>query len=182
MTRAATVVRRNDQLEQAIEKVNELAEQSEKCSLSDFGGWSNQNVVFTKALKDMFPLAKTILKGALQRDECRGAHFKPDFRRPGIEATDPAERQKQAEAWCDTFEENNKKFLKSTVASWKDDAPHLEYEEVDTSIIPPRPRLYGLVGAEVIEEVWNERMAKKEPSVGNGNGQPQSSQASKVTN
>ena len=182
MTRAATVVRRNDQLEQAIEKVNELAEQSEKCSLSDFGGWSNQNVVFTKALKDMFPLAKTILKGALQRDECRGAHFKPDFRRPGIEATDPAERRKQAEAWCDTFEENNKKFLKSTVASWKDDAPHLEYEEVDTSIIPPRPRLYGLVGAEVIEEVWKERMAKKEPSVGNGNGQPQSSQASKVTN
>jgi succinate dehydrogenase / fumarate reductase, flavoprotein subunit len=36
-------------------------------------------VVFTKALLDMFPLALTILKGALARDECRGAHFKPEF-------------------------------------------------------------------------------------------------------
>ena len=37
----------------------------------------------------------------------------------------------------------------------------LTYEEVDTSLIPPRPRLYGLVGAEVIEEVWKERQAAK---------------------
>jgi succinate dehydrogenase / fumarate reductase flavoprotein subunit len=35
----------------------------------------------------------------------------------------------------------------------------LAYEEVDTSLIPPRPRLYGLVGAEVIEQVWSERAA-----------------------
>ena len=50
--------------------------------------WTNQNVVFTKALVDMFPLAKVILRGALQRDECRGAHFKPDFARSGIESED----------------------------------------------------------------------------------------------
>ena len=37
----------------------------------------------------------------------------------------------------------------------------LTYEDVDTSLIPPRPRLYGLVGAEVIEEVWKERQAAK---------------------
>ena len=37
--------------------------------------------------------------------------------------------------------------------------PNLEYEEVDTSLITPRPRLYGLVGAEVIEQVWSERSA-----------------------
>ncbi len=29
------------------------------------GGWANQEVVFARALEDMFPLAKTILKGAL---------------------------------------------------------------------------------------------------------------------
>lgn len=39
--------------------------------------------------------------------------------------------------------------------------PSLAYEEVDTSLIPPRPRLYGLVGAEVIEQVWGERAAAK---------------------
>ena len=62
----------------------------------------------------MFPLAKAILKGALARDECRGAHYKPEFDMPGIEADDPAERRRQAEAWCDAFEAKNKKWLKTT--------------------------------------------------------------------
>ena len=52
-------------------------------------------------------------------------------------------------------------MLKTTIAEF--DAagePTLSYEDVDTSLIPPRPRLYGLVGAEIIEEVWKERQAK----------------------
>ena len=77
-------------------------------------------------------------------------------------AEDPGERRRQAEAWCDAFEANNNKWLKSTVASWDGHEPELTYEDVDVSIIPPRPRLYGLVGAEAIEEVWKERTAKAE--------------------
>ena len=50
--------------------------------------------VFVRALEDMFPLAKTIVKGALARDECRGAHYKPEFAMPEIAATDPAERRR----------------------------------------------------------------------------------------
>jgi succinate dehydrogenase / fumarate reductase flavoprotein subunit len=97
----------------------------------------------------------------LQRDECRGAHYKPDFEKPSLTAEDPVERRHQAEKWCDDFAENNRKYLKSTVASWTTGQamPSLAYEEVDTSLIPPRPRLYGLVGAEVIEQVWSERAA-----------------------
>ena len=165
MTKAATVVRQNKQLQAAIEKVGELSERSQRCSLSDTGSWTNQNVVFTRNLQDMFPIAKAILHGALARDECRGAHYKPDFAMPGIDATDPAEKRRQAEVWCDKFEEKNKKWLKTTVASF--DAagdPTLSYEEVDTSLVPPRPRLYGLVGAEMIEEVWRERQAKIDAS------------------
>jgi succinate dehydrogenase / fumarate reductase flavoprotein subunit len=161
MTKAATVVRHNDVLRDAYGKVCELQQRAKKCSLSDTGQWTNQNVVFTKALVDMFPLAKTILKGALQRDECRGAHFKPAFAMPGISATEPAERRRAAEAWCDAFEQNTRQWLKSTVATLGPDGePVLTYEEVDTSLIPPRPRLYGLVGAEVIEEVWKQRAAR----------------------
>jgi succinate dehydrogenase / fumarate reductase flavoprotein subunit len=119
-------------------------------------------VVFTKSLGDMFPLAKLILKGALQRDECRGAHFKPDFAMPGIAATDPAEKRREAEAWCDRFEENTRRWLKTTVAKHGADGhPEISYEDIDTSLIPPRPRLYGLVGGEVIEEVWKQRQAAK---------------------
>jgi len=161
MTKAATVVRRNDQLREAIEKVNDLSERVERCALSDTGNWTNQNVIFTKALRDMFPLAKAILHGALARDECRGAHYKPEFDMPGIEASDPAEKRRQAEAWCDKFEQKNRQWLKTTIAEIDERGePRLSYEPVDVSLIPPRPRLYGLVGAEVIEEVWKERQGR----------------------
>ncbi len=163
MTRAATVVRDNRQLDEAHEKVSELAERAGRCSLSDSGNWTNQNVLFTLALQDMFPIAKAILLGARARDECRGAHYKPEFAMPGIEATDPTERRHLAEQWCDAFEEKNKKWLKTTVATFDAQGdPSLAYEEVDTSLVPPRPRLYGLVGAEVIEEVWKERVTSND--------------------
>jgi succinate dehydrogenase / fumarate reductase flavoprotein subunit len=162
MTRTATVVRENSQLAEAYEKISELHERSKRVSLSDHGNWTNQNVIFAKAVQDMFPLAKTILQGALQRDECRGAHYKPEFQKPSLTADDPAERRRQAEEWCDAFEENNRKYLKSTIATWNGNDPDLTYEDVDTSSIAPRPRLYGLVGAEVIEEVWNERKRQRE--------------------
>ena len=171
MTKAATVVRRNDQLRDAISKVKDLHEKSHKCSLSDSGNWTNQNVVFTKSLIDMFPLALTILEGALARDESRGAHFKPDYSFKALTATEPAERRRQAEKWCDEFDANNDKWLKSTIATWDGKEVKLSYEDVDTSLVTPRPRLYGLVGAEEIEKVWKERQAAKEQAAGsNGNG------------
>jgi succinate dehydrogenase / fumarate reductase flavoprotein subunit len=171
MTKAATVVRRNDQLEAAYSTVMDLHERAKKCSLSDTGNWTNQNVVFTKALLDMFPLAKAIVKGALQRDECRGAHYKPEFEMPSLTIEDPAGRRREAEEWCDRFDANTKKWLKSTIATWNGNEPDITYEDVDTSLITPRPRLYGLVGAEVIGEVWKERQAKRQAAnAGQGNG------------
>ena len=169
MTKAATGGRNNAQLDDAIETVNELAARAEKCSLSDSGNWTNQNVVFTKSLLDMFPIAKTILKGARQRDECRGAHYKPAFEMPSLKSDEAAERRREAEAWCDRFEQNIDKWLKSTVATWNGEQPDIVYEDVDTSLIPPRPRLYGLVGAEEIDQVWKERQRNRDKSAG-GNG------------
>jgi succinate dehydrogenase / fumarate reductase flavoprotein subunit len=158
MTRVATVVRRNDELAAAYDDVCEMENRWQRCAVSDTGNWTNQNVVFTKALGDMFPVAKLILKGALLRDECRGAHFKPEFAMPGIAATDPAGKRREAEQWCDRFEENTRKWLKSTIARCDADGnPQISYQDVDTSLITPRPRLYGLVGGDVIEEVWKER-------------------------
>ena len=109
MTKAATVVRHNDQLRDAIEKVNELAERVEHCSLSDTGNWTNQNVVFTKALRDMFPLAKAILQ---RRPGPRRMPRRPlqagRSTCPASTPTDPAEKRRQAEAWCDEFEAKNR--------------------------------------------------------------------------
>jgi succinate dehydrogenase / fumarate reductase flavoprotein subunit len=169
MTKAATVVRVNSVLKDALEQVTALGERAKRCSLSDTGNWTNQNVVFTKSLRDMFPLAKAILMGAIARDECRGAHFKPEFAMPGLTASDPAELRHEAERWCDQFEANTAKWVRSTIATVKPDGEvAISYEDVDTTIIPPRPRLYGLVGAEVIEEVWKGRQAAKSGTGGNG--------------
>jgi succinate dehydrogenase / fumarate reductase flavoprotein subunit len=160
MTRVATVVRRNEQLAAAYGEVCAMEERWRRCAVSDTANWTNQNVVFTKALGDMFPVAKLILKGALLRDECRGAHFKPDFAMPGLAATDPADKRREAEQWCDRFAENTRKWLKSTIAKCDADGnPQISYQDVDTSLIRPRPRLYGLVGAEAIEEAWKAREA-----------------------
>jgi len=161
MTRAATVVRRNDQLKAAIATVEELEQRANVATVVDTGSWTNQNVIFTKALMDMFPLAKAILWGALQRDECRGAHFKPDFSMPSLAADTREGRLQEAEQWCDRFQANTDKWLKSSIATLVDGQPKISYEDIDTSSIPPRPRLYGLVGAEEIETVWKRRLAAK---------------------
>ncbi|NQT41636.1 MAG: succinate dehydrogenase flavoprotein subunit [Planctomycetes bacterium] len=161
MTEAATVVRHNRDLEEAYATVCSLQERLPRCGLADGGQWTNQNLTFTRALGDMFPMAKTILKGALARDECRGSHYKPEFAMPAVDADEPLARRRQAEAWCDRFEANNRQWLKSTIAVLDSGGePELSYEEVDTSLIPPRPRLYGVVGGEEIEEVWKQRQVQ----------------------
>ena len=165
MTEAATVIRHNRDLDRAYEQVVELEERAARSAVADAGTWTNQNVVFLRALQDMFPLARTILKGARARDECRGAHYKPEFAMPEVDAADPLQRRRQAEAWCNRFEATNRQWLKTTIAELAPDGePQLSYEEVDTSLIPPRPRLYGVVGGELIEEVWTQRSRAAAPA------------------
>jgi succinate dehydrogenase / fumarate reductase, flavoprotein subunit len=162
MTKAATVVRHNDEMKQAYEEVCELQQEAAHCSIADTSSWSNQTAPFARALHDMFPMAKAILQGAIARDECRGAHYKPEYSLSEITATDPAERRREAEAWVDRFEANNRKWLKSTLAKCGPGGePTLSYEEVNTTLIPPRPRLYGLAGGDVIEQVYKERHQKR---------------------
>ena len=85
------------------------------------------------------------------RDECRGAHYKPEFAIPGPDADDAETLRVQAKTWCRAFKEKKDKWLKSTVVEHSADGPKFSYEEVDTSLIPPRPRTYGLKGAEIID-------------------------------
>src|SRR5690606_4420579 len=99
-----------------------------------------------------------------------GAHYKPDFSMPSLSAAEPEARRREAEQWCDEFQENTRKWLKSSIAVWKNNDIELSYEDVDTSLIPPRPRLYGLVGAEVIDQVWRERQQVESSRSNNGNG------------
>ncbi len=158
MTRNVTVVRYNKQIEETLSKIDELSDRYKRIRLADKGNWTNQNLSFARALDDMLILARVIAKGAMLRDECRGAHYKPDFDIASPDADDEATLKQQATKWCAEFQESNDKWLKSTICEYSPDSDHkFSYEEVDTSLIPPRPRTYGLKGAEIIEDVWKER-------------------------
>ncbi|GJQ26205.1 MAG: succinate dehydrogenase flavoprotein subunit [Phycisphaerae bacterium] len=153
MTANCTVVRYNDKIKQTLAKLDELAERYQKAPLSDTGQWTNQNLSFVRALGDMIVLARVIALGALQRDECRGAHYKPDFEISGLDPT-AGDMTAQARKWCQLFKKRNDDWLKTTIAEHTPSGPKMSYEAVDVSLIPPRPRTYGLKGAEEIERIW----------------------------
>ena len=119
MTKHATIVRYNSGLDEADAKIVELLARYKKINLSDKSQWANTSFAFTRQLYNMLELARVIVHGARQRDESRGAHYKPDF---------PTR--------------NDEKFLKTTKACYVDGAPKITYEDVDTQWITPRPRVY----------------------------------------
>jgi succinate dehydrogenase / fumarate reductase flavoprotein subunit len=119
MTKHATIVRYNAGLEEADAKIVELLDRYRNVNLSDKSQWANTSFAFTRQLYNMLELARVIVHGARLRDESRGAHYKPDF--PN---------------------RDDEKFLKTTKAAFVDGAPQISYEEVDTTHIKPRPRVY----------------------------------------
>jgi succinate dehydrogenase / fumarate reductase flavoprotein subunit len=121
MTDNVTVVRHNDRLKKTDDKIKELMERWENISINDTSRWSNQGVMFTRQLKNMLQLARVITIGALNRNESRGAHYKPDY--PDRNDTD---------------------WLKTTIATYdkEKNEPVFTYEDVDTSLVEPRLRDY----------------------------------------
>lgn len=121
MTENVTVVRYNDKLLKTDEKIQELMERWENININDTAKWSNQGATFTRQLRNMLVLARVITLGAYNRNESRGAHYKPEFP-----------------------ERNDEEWLKTTMASFAGltEAPKFHYEDVDISLIKPRVRDY----------------------------------------
>jgi len=121
MTEHVTVVRHNKALEGVLGKLDEFEERYRKINLADRSQWANQTLQFTRELGDMLVLAKVIAMGALARNESRGAHYKPEFPK-----------------------RDDANWLKTTKASYNGGKIKLEYEAVDTSLIPLRQRRYDM--------------------------------------
>jgi succinate dehydrogenase / fumarate reductase, flavoprotein subunit len=123
MTRNCTVIRYNKNLQQTDAKLVEFLERFNHINLSDKSQWANTSFVFTRQLYNMLQLSRVIAQGAALRDESRGAHYKPDFP-----------------------DRDDKNFLKTTKAYFAPDAdePRFEFEPVDISLLPPRPRRYDM--------------------------------------
>jgi succinate dehydrogenase / fumarate reductase, flavoprotein subunit len=145
MTDNVTVVRYNDRLKATDDKILELIERYQKISINDSNLWATQAVPHARQLWNMLQLARVITLGALNRDESRGAHYKPDFP-----------------------DRNDEEFLKTTIAEYSDEAPILSYEAVDIGLIEPRKRDYtkGKAKAAVTKELPAKDGAPQVPQPG----------------
>ena len=153
------IVRENEKLKSTLDKIDEFEARWKNINCVDTTDWSNPVPSFINQLWNMIQLSKIITKGALLRDEFRGSHYKPEFdlNQPGDfrpETYLEFEKQKESGkineeafapehlAYMKRFSENNIKWLKTTIATYKDGGPDISYEPVDTSLIAPRPRKY----------------------------------------
>nr|AAK11556.1 putative fumarate reductase flavoprotein subunit FrdA [Desulfitobacterium dehalogenans] len=121
MTQNVTVIRYNNKLTETDQKIQELIERWQRIKLIDDVHWSNQTALFIRQLWNMLELARVITLGALNRNESRGAHYKPDYP-----------------------ERDDANWLKTTIATYTPEGPRFSYEPVDVSLITPRQRRYDV--------------------------------------
>src|SRR5688500_19950789 len=120
MTDNVTVVRYNEKLRSTDNNLLELMDSYKRISINDSNLWATMALPHARHLASMLELARVITLGALNRNESRGAHFKPEF--------------------PDRDDEN---FLKTTIAEYSGEGPVFSYDPVDVSLIQPRKRDYS---------------------------------------
>jgi len=121
MTQNVTVVRYNTKLADTDVVLKGLMKRWHDIGRSDNVEWGTQEGTFIRQLWNMLELARVITLGALNRNESRGAHYKPEYP-----------------------ERDDENWLKSTIATWTSSGPELSYEPVDVSLIPLRARRYDI--------------------------------------
>lgn len=123
MLKNVAIVRINKDLAACDLELQDLLKRWENIGVADKGRWANQEAMFVRQLRNMIILARVICLAALNRNESRGAHYKPEFP-----------------------ERDDENFLKTTIAEFDPatNAPKLSYIDFDHSIIKPRPRRYDI--------------------------------------
>ncbi|TVQ31127.1 MAG: succinate dehydrogenase flavoprotein subunit [Phycisphaeraceae bacterium] len=124
MTAASTVVKTEERMLKAMDKLHELQDRISRARLSDNAMWTNQNLSFTRAVSDMLILAEAILAGGIERKESRGSHHRSDYP-----------------------DRDDANFLKTTIAEFDPDSgrPKLSWREVHQGLAQPRVRSYGKI-------------------------------------
>ena len=141
MTSRVGVVRDNAGLDRALDELAVLEGRAAHMDLTEASPWANQTLAYARQVQDMIRLGRVMAASARARDECRGAHYKPEFDLPLPTARDPEgpDWQHYRERW----QANNERWLKTTVAEHGVDGPRIELEPVDLSVLAPnQPRDY----------------------------------------
>ncbi len=121
MVKHVTVKRTNEGLKTAIEGIKTIRDRFQNISLDDKGSLMNQTYQFANQFSAMLEIALVMAKGALLRNEFRGAHYKPDF---------PSR--------------DDQNWLKTTIATYDPEGlePKISYVPVDTRHLKPIARDY----------------------------------------
>jgi succinate dehydrogenase / fumarate reductase flavoprotein subunit len=142
MLRDCTIERHNGVLDKVIAKVDELEDRWHDVGVTDTGARANQGAQFVRHLRNMLVLARVIAQGARNRDESRGAHFKPEF------------KQRDDASWLRTTMALHRQDGKRSAVDY---VRSVEYslhgktlrvtDDVDVSLVKPRARRYETAGA-----------------------------------
>ena len=119
MNRHLAVFRNQSGMEEALSTLNDLKERFSRVTVADKGKTFNTNLVFTLELGFMLDCAETVIMGALERKESRGAHTRTD-----MPARDDA-------IW-----------LKHIVLTKGPEAPSAEYQPITITQWEPQVRSY----------------------------------------
>ena len=79
MMENVSVFRQKENLEKTRKKIRQLKEQYQSLAIQDKGKCFNRDLLDAIELGHLLDLAEVITRGALFREESRGAHFREDF-------------------------------------------------------------------------------------------------------
>ena len=79
MTYGAGIFREEKKMKEALEKVREIRERAKHIKVHDREMTFNTNLQQTLEFLNLVEVAETIVLGALERKESRGAHFRIDY-------------------------------------------------------------------------------------------------------
>lgn len=113
------VFRYKEKLEEAGQEIRKLKTRYQDIIIQDKGKIFNTELIAALELGSILDLAEVIVKGALAREESRGAHFRSDFPK-----------------------RNDQEWLKHTLAYYREEGPRLEYTPVTLTKYPPKERTY----------------------------------------
>jgi fumarate reductase flavoprotein subunit len=133
------VFRNGKDLDDAVNELEDLLKMVKEITVTDKSLRNNPELNEAYRVTKMLKLALCVAKGALERTESRGAHFREDFTK-----------------------RDDANWLKRTIATWSnpnDTMPTLSYEELDISKMemPPAFRGYGRKGAIVLNPLSEKR-------------------------
>ena len=128
------IFRNGDDLQSAVDELQELLTRSKKASVKNKIKSGNPELEEAYRVPKMLKLAICVAHGANQRTESRGAHYREDY-----------------------LKRDDANWLKRTLTAWPDEnatLPEVSYEEIDimTMELPPAFRGYGAKGMTIEHE------------------------------